>query len=230
MISFSGILTAARALSYYNRRQEVTANNLANANTAGFKADRLVAHRPSDLDSPVPVERTDLSQGALRMTGRSLDVALEGTGFLVVETGAGERLIRGGSLKLDGLGQIVTADGFPVLGEQGRMIVTSGDIEIGPDGTVRSDGHPIDQLRLVVPEDAAQLLKEGTSRFSLGSGEPIKATDVQVRQGQLEEANLDSIGGMIALVEIQRAYAAGVTALRTMDGVMGSVTNDVARV
>jgi flagellar basal-body rod protein FlgG len=230
MITFSGILTAARTLSYYSRRQEITANNLANATTAGFKADRLIAHRAGDLYSPVPVEATDLTQGALRMTGRSLDVALEGKGFLVVETDAGERLIRGGSLRLDGAGQLVTDNGDPVLGEQGRIILTGGEIQIGPDGTVSSDGEPVDTLRVVEPGADASLLKEGASRFVANGGPPARAQATMVRQGQLEEANLDSIGGMISLVEIQRAYAASVTTLRTLDGVLGSVTTDVARV
>lgn len=231
MIGFQGILTAARTLSYYNRRQEITANNLANVGTAGFKADRLVAHRVGGLESPVPVEATDLSQGSLRMTGRPLDVALEGRGFLVVETAGGERLIRGGSLKLDGQGTLVTSDGDPVLGEQGRIVTTGGSIEIGPDGTITSDGHAVDQLRVVLPDEGAALFKEGASRFLMAQEQGTRAApDVRVRQGQLEEANLDSIGGMVSLVEIQRAYAASVTALRTMDGVLGAVTTDVARV
>ncbi|MGE0443397.1 MAG: flagellar hook-basal body protein [Gemmatimonadales bacterium] len=229
MITFSGLLTAARTLSYYSRRQEITANNLANATTAGFKADRIVAHRPGDLESPIPVAATDLSQGALRLTGRPLDIALEGQGFLVVDTPQGERLTRGGSLRLDGAGILVTDDGSPVLGEQGPIALTGSRIEIAPDGTVTDDGVAVDTLRLVQLDDCGQLLKEGTSRYQTAA-EPVRATGTMVRQGQLEEANLDSIGGMVSLVEIQRAYAASVTTLRTMDGVLGSVTTDVARV
>ena len=228
MIGFSGILTAARTLSYYNRRQEITANNLANVSTAGFKADRLVAHRPADLDSPVPVEATDLSQGALRMTGRQLDVALEGQGYLVVDAPGGERLSRGGNLRLDGNGQLVTSEGLSVLGEQGPIFFTGGSIDIGTDGTVKSDGHLVDRLRLVVPGEGATLVKEGAGRFIL-KGDPAAGTAL-IRQGQIEDANIDSIGGMVSLVDIQRAYSASVTALRTMDGVLGSVTTDVARV
>lgn len=230
MINFSGILTAARTLSYYTRRQEVMANNLANAGTAGFKADRLVAHHKGGLTSPVPVEATDMRQGSLRPTGRPLDVALEGKGFLVVETQAGERLIRGGSLRLDGAGQLVTAEGDPVLGKQGRIILTGGEILIAPDGTVSSDGAAVDTLRMVRPDPDASMLKEGASRFISSSEDLADADGTVLRQGQLEEANMDNIGGMVSLVEIQRAYAASVTALRTMDGVLGSVTTDVARV
>jgi len=231
MIGFSGILTAARTLSYYNRLQEVTANNLANANTAGFKADRLTAHRVADLDHPVPVEATDLSQGALRMTGRTLDLALEGPGFLVVETPRGERLTRGGSLRLDGASRLVDGDGLAVLGQQGPIVLTGTDIQIRPDGTVLSDGAPVDQLRVVAPKEGVSLLKEAAGRFLPSDPEGLMDVEsTRVRQAQLEEANLNSLTGMVSLVEIQRAYAANVTALRAMDGVLGSVTTDVARV
>ncbi len=228
MIPFSGLLTAARTMAYYSRRQEITANNLANINTAGFKADRLVAHSLADYPNPVPVEATDLRQGALRMTGRPLDLGLEGSGFLVTETPGGERLTRGGSLKLDGAGQLTTSDGFPVLGSQGIIVLTGSTIQIAPDGTVISDGHAVDRLRIVTPEPGTALLKEGSGRFVAAGA--TDTTDTKVRQGQLEDANLDSIGGMVSLVEIQRAYGASVTVLRTMDGVLGSITNDVARV
>ncbi len=228
MITFAGLLTAARTLAYYSRRQEITANNLANVNTAGFKADRLVAHNLADYTSPVPVEATDFGQGALRTTGRPLDVGLEGDGFLVAETPGGERLTRGGSLKLDGAGQLTTADGFPVLGSQGIIVLTGSTIQIAPDGTVMSDGRAVDRLRIVSPEPGAPLMKEGSGRYLAAAFSD--ATDTQVRQGQLEEANLDSIGGMVSLVEIQRAYTASIKVLQTMDGVLGSITTDVARV
>ncbi len=230
MNPISGILRAASALSFYGRRQEVTANNLANTNTAGFKADRIIAARPSDLTHPVPVEETDLSQGSLRITERPLDLALEGPGFLVVETGGGERLVRGGSLRLDGAGQLVAEEGVPVLGEQGAIVILGSGVTIDAEGAVSSDGRFIDRLRLVRPGEGAVLMKEGAGRFRLDRGELGGAPDVRVRQGQLEEANLDAVSGMVSLVEIQRAYGAAATALKTMDSVLGAVTTEVARV
>ncbi len=230
MFTLRGILTAARTLSYYSRLQEVTTNNLANVDTAGFKADRLTAHRPSDLESPIPVESTDFSQGSLRKTDRPLDVALEGKGFFVVETPNGQRLTRGGSLKLDGQGQLTDDAGNPVLGENGPITLTGAKIEIRPDGSVIDDGADVGRLKVVVPGDGAQLLKESNGRYLLSRGTVDPADNTAVRQGQLEEANFSSITAMVSLVEIQRAYQANVTAVRTMDGVLGSVTNDVGRV
>jgi flagellar basal body rod protein FlgG len=228
MNPIAGIVRAAGALSFYSRRQEVTANNLANTNTAGFKADRISAARLSDATQPIPVEATDLTQGALRPTGRPLDVALEGEGFLVLDTPAGERLIRGGSLRLDGSGQLVAADGIPVLGQQGPIVLMGSGITIDAEGAVSSDGRFIDRLRIALPDQDAVLMKEGAGRFRLERG-TLRAAESLVRQGQLEEANLDPMAGMVSLVEIQRAYGAAATALKTMDSVLGAVTTDVAR-
>jgi flagellar basal body rod protein FlgG len=230
MSDLTGIIAAARTLSYYSRLQEITANNLANVNTAGFKADHLAARRLGELEHPVPVEVTDFSQGGLRVTGRPLDVALEGKGFLEVETKAGDRLIRGGSLRLDGDGTLLDPEGNPVLGEQGRVVIPEGgSIEIRPDGTVLADGKIADKLRIVVPAEGSKLLKESAGRFLVDRPEALEPVEIPVRQGQLEEANFNPIAGMISLVEIQRAYAANVTAVRSLDGVLGSVTSEVAR-
>ena len=114
-----GIQNAAHGLSYYSRLQEVVANNLANASTDAFKVDRMTGRMLPGESFPVPVEHLDLSQGAMRETGRNLDLALDGPDFLVVTTPSGERLTRGGSLRLDAAGQLTDADGNPVQGQKG---------------------------------------------------------------------------------------------------------------
>lgn len=231
MTTFHGIVNAGRTLSYYSRLQEITANNLANVNTEGFKADRMSARLLPDTTNPIPVEHTDLSQGALRVTGRPLDLAMEGNGFLVVQTAQGDRLIRGGSFKLDGSGTLTDAEGNPVLGKGGPIVLTGTEIKIREDGTVLDDDREAGQLITVDPERPDELMKEAAGRFV--SSVPIDqmpASTAVLRQGQLEDANFNALGAMVSLVEIQRAYAANVTAVRTMDGVLSSITNDIGRV
>lgn len=231
MSPLRGIVTAARTLGFHLRMQEVTANNLANIGTAGFKADRLSARRLDSMESPVPYQATDWSQGALRVTGRPLDLALEGEGFFVVSTPAGERLVRGGSFRLDGEGRLVDSGGAPLLGRNGALALQGPEIEIRPDGTVLDGGTEVDRLRVALPAEGAGLLKESAGRLRPGDGSVRETPEATVvRQGQLEEANFNAVATMVQLVEVQRAYSANVTAVRTLDGVLQSITSDVGRV
>jgi flagellar basal-body rod protein FlgF len=226
-----GILNAAHGLSYYARLQEVTANNLANASTDAFKVDRMSGRMLEGQSYPVPVEHLDLAQGAFRQTGRSLDVALDGPGFLVVRTPSGERLTRGGSLKLDASGQLTDGDGNPLLGDNGPIVPGLGSLEIQSDGTVLVEGARIDHLRIETVADPDTLRKEGTGRFVAPEGTKLIAADsATIRQGNIEEPNSDAVLGMIDLVTIQRAYAANVDALKALDGVLGTITSEVGRV
>src|SRR5262249_27175531 len=226
-----GILNAAHGLSYYARLQEVTANNLANVSTDAFKVDRMSGRMLEGESYPVPVEHLDLAQGAFRETGRTLDVALDGPGFLVVRTPKCERLTRGGSLRLDPQGQLTDGDGNPILGEKGPIIPGIGTVEIQSDGTVLVDGAVLDHLRLETVADPSTLKKEGTGRYLIPEGEKtVRADAVTVRQGSIEEPNSDAVLGMVDLVTIQRAYAANIDALKAMDGVLATVASEVGRV
>lgn len=226
-----GILNTARTLSFYARRQEVTANNLANASSDGFKADRVLAHQLPGTTSPVPVQETDLRQGTFRETGRSLDLALDGDGFFVVATAQGERLTRGGSFHLDPAGRLANTQGDLVLGDGGPIVVQGGKVEVQGDGTVMVDGQSAGRLRVVNADEPQRLLKEGFGRYAPG-GEvhPVDEDTTHVRQGAVEEANLDSLLSMVDLVTIQRAYAANADALKAMDSVLGAVTTEVGKV
>jgi len=229
-MAIRGILNTARSLGYWLRSQEVTANNLANVNSDAFKVDRITARQLPGRTFPEAVERTDLRQGTLRETGRPLDVALDGDGYLVVETPAGERLTRGGSLTLDPSGRLTDMHGAQVLGEKGPIVAAGGTLEVHGDGTVTVDGALVGRLKLVqAPAD--QLRKEGYGRFAAtGDVAPAGESQVRVRQGAVEEPNVDPLLGMVDLVAIQRAYAANLDALRSMDGVLGTVVNQVGRV
>lgn len=225
-----GILNTAHALSFYTRRQEVQANNLANAATDGFKADRVFGHATRGSAFPVPVQDTDLQQGAFRDTARPLDLALKGGGFFVVGTPEGERLTRGGSFTLDAAGRLTDGSGNLVLGTEGPLLLQGGTVVIQGDGEVTVDGAHAGRLRIVEPEQPGQLLKEGLGRFAPGGPLRPAGEGTSVRQGAIEDANVDPLLAMVDLVTIQRAFTANMDALKAMDGVLGSITNEVGKV
>jgi flagellar basal-body rod protein FlgF len=230
-MTLRGIQTAAHALSYYQRLQEVTANNLANASTDGFKLERLTAMTTSGGTAPIPVEQLDLSQGQIHDTGRDLDVALRGPGFFVVQTPHGERLTRGGSFHLDVSGRIVDDQGDPVLGTRGPIALpVGGTVSVHADGTVLVDGAPVDQLRIENVTDASHLTEEGGNQFvATGPTTPVAPGTTTVQQGAVEQPNSDTVLGMVDLVTIQRAYAANVDAIKAMDGVLDTVAGQVGQ-
>jgi flagellar basal body rod protein FlgG len=222
------IVNTARALSFYTRRQEISAHNLANVATDGYKGDRITARQSPGGPWPVPAQTLDLQQGNLRQTGRTLDVALEGDGFLVVKTADGERLSRGGSFSLDAGGMLVDAHGDAVLGADGPIALSGREIQIAVDGTIVVDGEPAGKLRLVNVKDPTTLRKEGLGHFAT-SGTLEAGAPGRVRQGALEDANVDSITGLVDLLAIQRAWAANTEAMRAMDSVLATVTNDIGK-
>jgi flagellar basal-body rod protein FlgF len=225
-----GIITTAHALSYYQRLQEVTANNLANVSTDGFKLDRLTASTQTGNGYPTPVEKLDLSQGQIHDTGRDLDFALRGPGYFTVQTPHGERLTRSGSFHLDSEGRIVDAQGDPVTGNNGPIVVppTGGKVTVRGDGSIFIDGTPTDQFRVTNVSDPAQLTEEGAGQFSFtGKTTPTTSATTTVQQGAIEQPNSDAVTGMIDLVSIQRAYAANLDAIKAMDGVLDTVAGQV---
>jgi flagellar basal-body rod protein FlgG len=158
-------------------------------------------------------------------------MALEGPGFFEVATANGPRLTRGGSFHLDGEGRLSDVQGNPVLGENGPLVLQGGKVEIQGDGMVLVDGSHAGRLRIVTPEDPNTLLKEGYGRYAGGgAAHSVDDTATHVRQGAVEEANLDPMLSMVDLVTIQRAFAANVDALKALDSVLGAVTNEVGKV
>lgn len=220
----------ARALRYWEARQANVSNNLANSTTPGFKAERVFARLLDD--ATVTAEgATDLTAGTLARTDRPLDVAVTGDGFLVVDTPEGHRWRRGGSLSLDTTGTLVDAAGHPVLGESGPIVLPPGAVEITDGGIVRVDGEDVDRLRLERTDDPTSLARAGGNLWMTDApGSPVPPEEVSVRQGHLEESNVDPVGAMVEMIEIQRAYQAVQRSMQTHDGVMETITTQIGRV
>jgi len=215
-------LTALAASGLRARMEslDLLANNVANASTGGFKADRefyslYVAPEAGDSDpaASMPViERqwTDHSQGVLRNTGNPLDVALEGTGFFAVNGPAGPLYTRNGSFRLAADGRLTTQDGDAVRNRQGTPFVLVGTrtLQISADGTVTQDGTLIGQLELADFSSTAGLTKQGANYFRVADPkiQPAAATGVTVAQGQVESSNTGAAEGAVRLVSVLRQF------------------------
>jgi flagellar basal-body rod protein FlgF len=221
-----------------DRQLDVVANNIANVNTTGYKADNSLfeeylgsgAHEDNFVGSDRRVSYVqdrgtfrDFAQGSADQTKNPLDIAIDGSAFLVVQTPAGERYTRDGGLQLNNQGQLVTAAGNPVLGTGGPIVFqpTDHDINVTPDGTVsvvegngRTDSIR-GKLRLVNFPDAQKLLKEGFNLYAAGEGgAPQPDTKSVVHQGFLEKSNVNSVAEMSRMMEVTRAYTAISTLLQ----------------
>lgn len=225
----TGLTNAAAALRFWERRQEVLANNLANVSTDTFKAERTFA-RLSPEGVPVIDRATDRRDGTMRVTGAPLDVAIEGDGFLVVDTPAGERLSRGGALRLDDASRLTDAQGHPLLGEQGTIVLPPGDVHVAVDGTVSVAGRAIDRLRMeTVPAGAPLQHEGGTLVVPPATRAGVAPAERRLRQGVIEESNVNPLGAMVDMITTQRSYAALQRVVTTIDGVHGTIANDLGK-
>jgi flagellar basal-body rod protein FlgF len=221
------------------RQMDVIANNVANVTTNGFKADRslfqeylmptarednFVAGRDRRLSHVLDrATFRDMAQGSLDQTKNPLDVAINGDGMFAVQTPAGERYTRDGSFQIDNQGQLVTASGYPVLGNNGpiRFQQTDKQIGISPDGTVTvlEGTNRIDsirsKLRIVNFTQPQRLKKEGSNLFSLGEGNAAQPdTKSTLAQGFIERSNVNAVTEMSRMIEINRMYTNMATMLQ----------------
>ncbi len=209
-----------------SRELDVIANNVANIDTTGYKADGalfeeyLSSATNGNQGPPIAFVRDratwiDMSHGPVQRTGNPLDLAVDGQAFFAVQTPNGVRYTRNGAFKLDASGQIVTNDGYPVLGDGGpiRLQATDSQIQVSPDGTVsvREGNSNADsqrgKLRLVRFANVNQLQKDGASLFNyLGTNQPPQDTTSRVVQGSLEKSNVQGVLEMARMIQVTRSY------------------------
>ncbi len=215
-------LTAIAASGLRSRMEslDLLANNMANASTGGYKADRefyslYAASEAQDSGSsttmPV-IEKPwiDLSQGSLTPTGNPLDVALSGKGFFGVSGPSGPLYTRNGDFHLSANGTLVTADGYPVLGISGAPLTAQANlpIDITNDGTVQQNGQAIGQLDVADFTSTAGLAKQGSNYFRAvdPTVQPVAPTGATVEQGKLEASNTGAAESAVRLVGIMRQF------------------------
>jgi flagellar basal-body rod protein FlgF len=238
-----GLFAAASGMLADQIRQDVIANNLANATTAGFKGDTAVGEAfPSllvnqlqtgaqvgklGLGSRIAEVATDGSQGALHQTGNNYDLAIAGDGWFSVQGPNGAAYTRNGAFTTDAKGQLVTSDAQPVLDDAGRPIVVGNKAAISPDGRVTVDGRQVAKLAVTVL-GPTRLHKLGDNLYT---GTVKKGADPgRVEQGFLENSNVNSVKEMVDLISTMRSFEAGQKAVQAEDDSLGKAVNDVARI
>lgn len=201
---------------------EVITNNLANVSTSGYKRDELsfsgmlnplpapevpTANGVEALDTVSARFATDYTQGSMQRTDNPLDLALEGNGFFVVQHANEIRYTRSGNFSLNGLGQLVTMGGYPVLGVNGVIQIQGNQVEIDNTGQIMVDGNPVAQLRLASFQNSDELMKAGNNTFvTKNAGATEMQSTARVEQGFIEMSNVNPIYEMIKMVEAMRIY------------------------
>lgn len=267
-----GLYLTAMGMVAQEMRQDVISNNLANATTPGFKGEtatirsfpevllqRLAGNEAAPIGpfSPgVMIDgiHTNFTPGALTETGQATDLALVQPGvgvtpaFFTVRTPGGLAYTRNGNFHLDASGLLVTAEGYPVQGQNGDItfrdqftnelmldphfkVDSSGRVIIhwpGPQG--QQQEYPLDSLQITTfaNTDLPLLQRQGDHLFTAPPGvQPLPAANVQVKQGWLEQANIDPTREMVDMLSVLRSYEANQKVIQTEDQTLGKSVNEV---
>jgi flagellar basal-body rod protein FlgF len=219
---------------------QAVANNVANANTGGFRAEGVIfsefiaglgGDAPSLSMAAARVRETSFTAGAMALTGGSLDLAISGDGFFLVATPQGERLTRAGSFTQNANGDVVNSEGHALLDAGGAPVfVPPGTAQIGiaPDGTISADGAPVGQIGLYMPEDPGAMTRQNGVLFNAGS-QLLPAEGATISQGFLEDSNVDAVGQITRLIAVQRAYELGQGLLDREDARIRNVIQTLTR-
>lgn len=253
-----GLYTSAIGMMTQMQKMDVITNNIANADTTGFKKDstvvqsfseeltkrlddpkyRLIKHNKGigDMSLGVFVDQvtTDFSFGSFEQTGGTLDLAINGDGFFAIDFvdaqgNVVEKYTRDGSFTLNANGTLVTADGYPVVGENGAITISNGVINIDENGNVYSNNEFVDKIKMVAFENNETLRKYGNNLYDR-IDESVETDFVgTVIQGRLETSNVNSVQEMVKMITASRVYEANQKMIQTHDSTLSRAVNDIAK-
>jgi len=251
-----GLYTAAMGMNVQSKRLDVISNDLANAGTTGYKKDKVsvstfkeeYVKRLDDSQNFIPNEArigkitygakvdevfTDFTQGSIRATSNDTDVAIQGDGFFVVETPNGPAYTRDGSFLVDGEGNLVTSEGYQVMGEDGPIsfgedyFSSGAKIVIQNNGMLYLGGEYIDTLDIAAFEDSKALTKLDDNLYT-SNGNRTEFTG-SVIQNYLEVSNVNTVDAMVDMITVARAYETNQKMIQTLDSVLDKAVNELGR-
>ena len=252
-----GLYTSALGMTTMMHKMNVTADNIANSNTTGFKKDRVATRSFTEellnrLDDPgdapynsIPIGRisqgvfiddiyTDFSNGGFRDTAAPLDLAIAGSGFFCVSnadrTGQSrEMYTRDGSFTLGGDGLLLTKEGNPVLGANGMIRIPPGHITIREDGSIFSNDEYVDTLKMTDFADTHELRKRENNLFEATNRALQTGFTGLIHEGFLENSNVSPVREMTDMITTTRAYDANQRLITIHDTIMNRIANDIGR-
>ena len=253
-----GIYMAASGALAYEKKLQIISNNLANANTVGYKMDRAQFNvieqnnLPASLASNTPEmstsqaqsfwfqfnSYTDFTSGSMKNTGNDFDLALIGEGFFCIQKPEGVHYTRKGDFTLDAEGTLVTRNGHPVIGDSGEITVKYAEdprkvkaFEVDLEGNVLVNGQQVGSLRIVKFSEPDKLMKMGDTLFKPAENSPApqEAEDAKVSQGFVELSNVDVVKMMTEMIVVLRGYETYQKVMRSADEAYTKSINDVGQ-
>ena len=231
-----GISETADVMGRMIQKLDHVSTNLANASTAGYKAEHLYASGQGALPSessgevtlPPAIVSIDFSRGLAQRTGNDLDVMIENEGFFVVQTKSGVAYTRRGDFTLNRDGMLVTQSGDAVMGETGPITIKGQRVSISKEGTVKVDDSEAGKLKLVSFADKGQLKKTENGYYT-SEAEPQKVDKPEVAQGMVELSNVNVIREMVDMIDIQRSFEVYQKIIQTISDQDKTATSRVGR-
>ena len=229
-----GILASAGAMRPAMLAQEVIANNLANVSTKGFRQNRYAFQQMlasttntstiNDVSTaPQLTTSLDSTPGDYQVTERKLDIAVQGDGYFVVQTPAGERYTRAGHFQVTQEGLLATAEGYPVLSDGGPITISDPEnVSISQSGDLRENGLNVGKLQ-VMSFPAEVTVTHAGGGLMIAEGEAIPATETRVLQGVLEGPNVEATQAMVEMITLLRHFEMNQKALQTQDESLGNL-------
>lgn len=212
----SPVSSIARYLSRDVEALDVVSQNVANMRTTGYRTERLKTDfRTGTLD---PAPALDLADGSLDLTGRPLDLAIQGPGFFVVDANGREMLTRNGQFHIDADQRLVDASGHPVLGQSGAITLAHDAVRISATGEILDGGTSVGSLRVVAIGTPDALREAGGGLYTY-AGTPADWNG-SIHQGALEKSNVDASTEMVRLMELTRHAQSVQRALQAYDQAM----------
>jgi len=241
------LLHSMQALQRLMKAQEVTANNMANLNTPGFKSDKMFYHafvremNGANASIVKPQQTINMEQGNFELTENPYDLAIEGEGFFSVELNGQELLTRNGRFQRDADGFLVNDDGAFLMGENGAVSIPplsehteSADnetrVEISKDGTVSMNDQEIDRIQLVKTDNLPALQRHAAGYYVVPPGVELTAdSESAVLQGFYEAGNVDPLKEMVSMMSTAGMFEAQQKVMVTTDELLSRATNSIGR-